>query len=185
MKTVFDSSIRQMLQGLCYWMGYSNSIYSRHSISEPTAVEEAVKILLSRLDKSSYAVDREVPYEKFGVHGRRKFADIAILNRHTGQFECVMEFKVSGANGGYLSDLKKMCDIKNVNPEIDCLSIVISERGKNKQVKDLLSSAGIAKRNAVIVPSFTTRKAYVRRASSALSSIKSQILYRAICVELV
>ena len=181
MKKHLRSPFEHMLQGLAYWLAYKRETV-KYLITEHEAVGEAIQILQSQL-VSGYKIKREFSYNKVcGKYSVHQHADVAILNSQ-GECDCLIEFKIAGStNGGYRSDIKKMINVKNECPDIDCYVVILYCQSCSVGVpQKLVDSKGKAIKNPA--PIYST-KIRVRRVCNAVCSKNAKKMKKTICIEL-
>ena len=170
-----------MVQGLAYWLAYKGETV-KYLITEHEAVGEAIQILQSRLP-SNYKIVKEFPYSNIcNMYSNHQRADLAIINPQGG-CECLVEFKIAGStNGGYKADVKKMSNIKNNCPNVDCYVIILCRQSCRIDVpKNLVDSNGKAYKKTIPVGSSMI---CVRRVCNAVSSKFANKMKKVGCLEL-
>ena len=183
MKEQLKNPIRNMLQGLAHWMAYRNSM-SNIQLIEADAVFVATDILRANLP-NDYCVEREVTKTSLpSVKNNR--IDIGIKSKTEGSYNCLIEFKLADAtNAGYVSDVEKLSRIKQQDPSIDCLVVVLYRKscGYNTP-SNLVDDNGFARRGIIKIGS-NKIPVKVRRVCNSFASSKPPKSQKTICLEVI
>ena len=183
MKANLKNPIGHMLQGLAHWMAYRNEL-SNIMIIEADAVSQAIELLQSNLP-SYYVVKREITKTSLPIVGSQKI-DLGIKNKQNGEFECLIEFKLADAtNIGYVGDVNKLKQIKEQNPSIECLVVILYRKSCSfDSPKNLVNPDGWAKRNIINMGKKNV-PVKVRRVCNSFASSKSKKSQKTICLEVI
>ena len=180
MKTILSSPIRHMVQGLAQWMAYRNEM-SNIQLIEADAIFVAADMLRALLP--GYIVEREITKTSLPiVNGQR--IDLGI--RTNNSYECLIEFKLADAtNAGYVSDVEKLSRIKQQDPSIDCLVVVLYRKscGYNTP-SNLVDDNGFARRGIIKIGS-NKIPVKVRRVCNSFASSKPPKSQKTICLEVI
>lgn len=184
MNKTIESSIKSMTQGLAYWMAYRSEISST-KIIEADAVLVATDMLRTLLPKH-FSIEREITQIPSSPFIGRQRIDLAIKDKSSNQYQCLIEFKLADAtNGGYKKDVKKLNIIKQSNPNIDCLIVILYRNlCVFSKPQELVGPDGKANRKTKEITIDNKHMPIrVRRVCNSFSSKTNTKSRKAICIE--
>ena len=147
-----ESHIERMLQGLAYYLAYTDCVYGK-GVSEREFAVEACNILRRDLGRQEYFVLLEFSYKKIPSTADSTWeADLIIARRGKDSngilkkdpapedIQCVIEFKLSkDTNGNIFKDTKKL---RTISANIDRLAIVLFLK-PNDKIREILTNQSI------------------------------------------
>ena len=185
MKPVLKKPIESMVQGMAYWIAYSCETKAVKFV-EAEAVGEMANMLKNKLSMSA-VIKREVDYRSIdsSIKGNKR-ADLGIF--WDDKCQCLLEVKLSeNTNGGYISDIKKLAQIKRACPDIDCYVILLYRKSCtiDKPV-DFVSKEGRALHRNINIPLSATVSIpiRIRRVAKAIASTTVNKMKKVVCIEI-
>ena len=169
-----------MLQGLAHWMSYRCEI-SNIQVIESDVVLVATDILRALLPKE-YQVEREVTNKSLNLIEGKQRIDLGI--KHNGNIKYLIEFKLADAtNKGIKGDIVKLQQIKDKDPNICCLIIILFRNSIDAHSpKEFLGKEGQATRKVIKLAKSAVR---VRRVCNSFTSRKNNNSKKTICLEVI
>jgi len=157
--------IDPVLQGTAHWIGYKKQYYSGHLINEGAIVSEVTSLLNSFMN-SNQRVRCEVQYSD--ISKKINGSDRADIVGYTDEkIDFVIEVKRFEAGKKLIdSDLLKLSKIKEVNKEIRCLLLMVSQ---SKAPFPFINDKGVADRLKIPI-SGTNLKFQTIRVCKSVSS---------------
>lgn len=173
--TPLPNWMQNSLQGLVFWVGHRQALFSDHPLPEAALVSEACNLIWANLDREKYTLKCEVMYKDIItlIHGHppitdTKRADLVVFERRaTGDWPvAVVEVKRWGNIKKICDDLDKIASIQS--NKIDRYIVVLSE---SQRPDEYLTEKHNAKKEEFSTKNGTRYK--VRRCLKASSSFSS------------
>ena len=119
--------IDPVLQGLAYWIGYKKELYRHHLLNEGAIVSEITTLMSSSMN-ANQRVGCEVQYSDISkkINGSERADIVGYLN---GKIDFVIEVKKYESVKRLIdADLIKLSKVKDLNKEIRCFLLLVSQR---------------------------------------------------------